>query len=672
MGIFGALTTAISGLRAQSFALEHVSDNIANSQTIGFKRTETSFVEVVSESTPKQQGSGVVIANSRATNTVQGDIQSSDVDTHIAINGDGYFVIEQQAGSSDGQPIFQGVDFYTRRGDFELDRNGYLVNGADYFLKGLPLDPVTGNPTGSLPQVIQVTRDLIPAQSTSQIQYRANLPSFPKTAAYSPLIPNSELLNPAASATGSTAILSADAAAVATGTADVEAETDFVTNTTVSEDDTLTINGNTITFGTDPGEINTAADLLTEIAGFGFTAVYDSNGQLRVTGPDADTSITFGGTAAVLTELGLTTTPWAPTNLLTQGISQNDTLTFDVGGGGPQTITFGTGVGEVSTLAELSVELGNLTGVAATIAADGNISLLADSPTDTIVIGGNTSTTFGLSNTTYSPAFTDISSITATQATTFLEGTVAGGAITSFDASGAPINVQFRWGKIDSVANGGTDTWNLFYLTDSNASGSDVAWLNVGQDYTFGADVAWVNVGQDYTFGADGQLNPPLTQVTISDLTVDGLNLGDITLVHGLNGLSQFANNNGAVQVTNISQNGYASGQLASLAITNDGQVTGIYTNGQTVGIAEVTIATFNADGNLRKLDGGAFAATDESGAALLGGGGEIVGQSLEGSNSDIADEFSKLIVTQQAYTANTRIVTTSDEMLQEAVNMVR
>jgi flagellar hook protein FlgE len=145
-----------------------------------------------------------------------------------------------------------------------------------------------------------------------------------------------------------------------------------------------------------------------------------------------------------------------------------------------------------------------------------------------------------------------------------------------------------------------------------------------------------------------------------------------MTLDHGLNGLSQFSNNNGAVQVTNISQNGYATGQLASLAITNDGEVTGIYTNGQTVGIAEVTIATFNADGALRKLDGSAFAATAESGTALLGGGGEIVGQSLEGSNSDIADEFSKLIVTQQAYTANTRIVTTSDEMLKEAVNMVR
>ena len=160
--------------------------------------------------------------------------------------------------------------------------------------------------------------------------------------------------------------------------------------------------------------------------------------------------------------------------------------------------------------------------------------------------------------------------------------------------------------------------------------------------------------------------------MTISNLTVDGLNLGDITVLHGQNGLSQFADANGTAQVTDIDQNGYGSGELANLAITNDGRVTGIYTNGETVEIAEVTIATFNSDGNLRKLDGGAFAETEESGAALLGGGGQVVGQSLEASNSDIADEFAKLIVTQQAYTANTRIVTTSDEMLQEAVNMIR
>ncbi len=658
MGIFGALTTAISGLRAQSFALEHVSDNIANSQTIGFKRTETSFLEVVSESTPRQQGSGVVIANSRATNAVQGDIQQSSVDTHIAINGDGYFVVEQQAGLTDGNPIFSGVDLYTRRGDFEIDRNGYLVNGSGYFLKGLALDPVTGNPTGSLPDVIQISRDLIPAQQTSQIEYRANLPAFPQTAAYDPLVPNSELINPPVSVAGTNATISADAAAVMTGSVNVSSETDFLTNTTIAQNDTLSINGNVITFGTGAGEVDTAAELLTEIANAtGYTAAYDGNGFLQVTGPDTETNLAITGSATVLTELGLTATTHNATNLLTQGIAQNDTFTVNVGGAGVQTITFGTGGGEVTTLAELSTALAALTGVTATVDANGNITVTADNAAETLEIGGNTSGNFGLSNTTQSPLFSSIATISANQATTFLEGTIAGGAITTYDSSGAPVNVQFRWGKTDSIAAGGNDTWNLFYLTNSTATGTETAWQNVGQDYVF---------------GADGQLSPAVPNLTISNLTVDNLNIGDINLIHGQTGLSQFSDPNGTAQVTDIDQNGYGSGELASLAITNDGRVTGIYTNGETVEIAEVTIATFNSDGNLRKLDGGAFAETEESGAALLGGGGQIVGQSLEGSNSDIADEFAKLIVTQQAYTANTRIVTTSDEMLQEAVNMVR
>jgi flagellar hook protein FlgE len=66
----------------------------------------------------------------------------------------------------------------------------------------------------------------------------------------------------------------------------------------------------------------------------------------------------------------------------------------------------------------------------------------------------------------------------------------------------------------------------------------------------------------------------------------------------------------------------------------------------------------------LKRMDGGAFAETSGSGPAILGASGRIVSQSLEGSNVDISEEFTKLIITQQAYAANTRIVTTSNDML--------
>ena len=71
-------------------------------------------------------------------------------------------------------------------------------------------------------------------------------------------------------------------------------------------------------------------------------------------------------------------------------------------------------------------------------------------------------------------------------------------------------------------------------------------------------------------------------------------------------------------------------------------------------------------------MDGGAFETTDESGLPIYGASGKIVASSLEGSNTDIADEFTKLIVTQQAYSANTRIITTANQMVQDLLNMIR
>src|SRR5690606_13613948 len=81
MGLFGAMTTAVGGLRAQAFALENVSGNIANSQTTGFKRVDTSFADLVPDSTPQLQLAGGVLARSRGTNNVQGDIQNASVNT---------------------------------------------------------------------------------------------------------------------------------------------------------------------------------------------------------------------------------------------------------------------------------------------------------------------------------------------------------------------------------------------------------------------------------------------------------------------------------------------------------------------------------------------------------------------------------------------------------------
>lgn len=78
------------------------------------------------------------------------------------------------APSTGSTPVFSGIDLYTRRGDFQLDRNGYLVNGAGYYLKGLDIDPTAG----SLPHVLQLQNDFQPAQATTSIECRANLATY--------------------------------------------------------------------------------------------------------------------------------------------------------------------------------------------------------------------------------------------------------------------------------------------------------------------------------------------------------------------------------------------------------------------------------------------------------------------------------------------------------------
>ena len=454
MGIFGALSTSVGGLRAGSYALENISGNIANSQTTAFKRIDTSFLDLIPQTALTAQLAGGVTAQSRSTNSVQGDVQSASVSTFMAINGSGFFSVQKPGTFTDGAPVFDGVDRYTRRGDFQLDKSGYLVNGAGYYLEGVPIDPSTGNPSGSSPQVLKFQNDFLPAHQTTKIDYRANLASYPLTTHHDTSVPGSELLDPTA---------------------------------------------------------------------------------------------------------------------FSSGIAQ--------------------------------------------IVGDDNA--------------------------------------------TFLDQSIAGGALTAYDVAGAPINLQFRWAKIDSAAQGTghTDKWNMFYQVDANATGTNVAWKNVGTDFSF---------------SASGQMSPAVSSVTLTNATINGATLGSPVINFGSGGLTQFADSNGNVQVNQIQQDGFPAGQLQSVSVSTNGRIVGNYSNGRNLDLAEISLATFNGTNFLKRVDGGAFEATDESGQALFGKGGTIVGSSLEGSNTDIADEFSKLIVTQQAYSANTKVITTANSMVQDLLNVMR
>lgn len=456
MDIFSALQTAVSGLKAQSFSLDNISGNIANAQTTGYRRIDTSFVDLLAEEPANHQTAGSVAAFSELTNTLQGNLTATGVTTNMALSGDGFFVVQKPDSTVGGAPSFSGQALYTRRGDFKLDKNGHLMNGAGSYLVGQSLDPVTGQGTGS--GVITIASQAVPAKATTSISYAANLPSTPTT---------------------------------------------------------------------------TGASLLGALPG----------GDVRV-----------------------------------------------------------------------------------------------------------------LSGSTASPA-----TVAASDTDSFLSSSLSGGSLTAYAPTGGAVNVQLRWAKVasaDSTA-GTSDTWNLFYAKQNGSTSTSTTWTNAGTAFAF---------------NGNGQLTSPTDgTVTIPNMTVDGTALGSITLNAGSGGLTQYGAANGQVTTNTLQQNGYASGSLSGLSVSSGGKVTGTYTNGNTVALAQVGVARFTAPDALKPLSDGNYAETADSGAALAGlKGATIVGGNVEQSNTDTAGEFSKLIVTQQAYSANTRVMSTAQSMISDLINVIR
>jgi flagellar hook protein FlgE len=660
MGIFDALTTSVAGLQAQSFALQNISGNIANSQTTGYKETDTTFEDMVSAASAPQETSGGVIASSVATNTVQGTIQSTSVSTDMAINGDGWFVVSKPTGQVDNLPVFSGISDYTRAGDFQLNSGGYLVNGAGYYLMGIPIDAATGNPVGSSPQVLQFNNDFVPAQATTAIQYQANLPSAPSSGM---LVGTDFEANPLAGApaaavvTGTGATLQPDAIATLTGTVGSLSGATTLTSLGISTGDTITVNdGTTPTNFVVPAgpPAPTVGDLMTAING-GAADVHATitSGKLVLTGTTATASVTVTATGSDAADLGFGAgaNSAEPTNLLTQGaVAQGDTMTISVNGT-PTIITFGTnaGAGQVATLAELQTAIGGIGGLTGTVnTANGDITLTSNN--DIVLDSTPTAllSEFGIHNDAAYPAN---GTVIANDATTFNSESVDGGSITSYDSEGNPVNVQFRWAESSS------GSWQLFYQSNANATGTQAMWQNVGTVFTF---------------NSNGELTPPMSSVTLQNLTVNGDALGNIQLNFGTDGLTQFANSSGTTQVSQLQQNGFAAGQLESVAVDGQNQISGSFSNGQTIPLADITLATFNGQDALQPLNGGAYAASVDSGPPIFGATGTITGSSLEASNVDIATQFSQLIVAQQAYSANARVMQTADQMIQSLLQVIQ
>jgi len=231
--------------------------------------------------------------------------------------------------------------------------------------------------------------------------------------------------------------------------------------------------------------------------------------------------------------------------------------------------------------------------------------------------------------------------------------------------NGHTMDVYFR--KSDTVAN----SWDYHVLTP----GADVVGGTPGQNSEIGSGTL--------AFTTNGALNTLTTTVPIAADFVGATAGQAITLNFGkpvgaggtgLDGTTQFA---GASNVSSQSQDGYASGDFSGVAIDGTGVVQGLYTNGQKIAMAQLAVAKFRSNDGLGRAGQNLWIETRDSGTAAMGtagsgGRGATSSGALEGSNVDLAEEFVGLIQHQRSFSANSKTITTADEMLQELINIKR
>ncbi len=187
MSLFSALTVAVGGLNAQSRSIGHISDNIANASTTGFKRIDTQFQTLVTQSTSSLSDPGGVRATPSYQNNIQGNLVQSQSPLDLAISGNGFFIVKQPIAQTNGSVSFTGQELYTRRGDFTLDKDGYMTNGAGYVLEGHPIDTITNIVDTSQVTPILVSSATDNPVATTLVTYSANLPaSATSTTTFSP------------------------------------------------------------------------------------------------------------------------------------------------------------------------------------------------------------------------------------------------------------------------------------------------------------------------------------------------------------------------------------------------------------------------------------------------------------------------------------------------------
>ncbi len=693
-----SLFAGVSGLRNHQTRMDVIGNNIANVNTVAYKASRVTFAEAFAQLlqgasrppgdlggiNPIQIGLGSKIG-SIDQNFAQGNLESTGLNTDLAIQGDGLFVL------SDGSR-----SYYTRAGNFQLDANGKLVSPANGFkVQGINADSSGNISTGSAITDIELPfGQKSPARATSTVTLTGNLDS--RELPLGTVLATQGKVFAVESSTSNGGAGSDVSGLYANGTSNSSIFGMVPDSTTVTvSDGTNTQNYTYVKNDTGVGtsDFHSLKDLVAEInndfgaAGFntltaaqnnatgaiGFTAiaavglnVTSSNPALLKALGAANGNLAAGGTSstdqfshiAVGTDLVTSLRDGTGQSL---GLVAGDNIAIDANEGGTAvpsgSVAVAAGTTYTQLLAAINTTLGitNLAG-AAIDTTTGAMTVTGD--------GGLINALSGLNIRSAAPGAAAFNGVFDSQAGNYVERQAASdvthqAAITVYDSMGTPISLSMTFTKDPTAPN--RWLWQASVPAPGAVTGGGSGFV------TFDTD------GRLETFAYNGganslQFDPGSGATAPVDIKLDSGALGDI------NGLSQFASPSNAVA---SAQDGYPMGNLQDFSVDSRGVITGYFSNGINQTLAQIALASFNNPSGLLRQGNNMYGESANSGNAIIGFSGTsnqstITPGALESSNVDLSEEFTNMIIAQRGFQANARVITTADEMLTELVNLKR
>ncbi len=693
--MFRSLYSGVSGLNANLVEIDVIGNNIANANTIGFKSGRVTFSEMLTQqirsasrpvsggrggTNPQQIGLGTQVG-SIDTNFNQGNFRTTGIKTDLAIQGEGFFVL------SDGESRH-----YTRAGIFGLDSDNFLVNPSTGLkVQGVLADDDGEIRVGALEDIYIDPSLVMPAEATTEIVLSGNLDAE-SDAAGTILQSDSFLV----------------AAAGADALVDLFSQSDGAAGLRLGDQIRLTGTAGGVNLSAAPAFVvgegadgATLQDLLgwiqSSLAAQGVAAQVSltADGAVQVTnqsGVDVvnlglscgsrpafndsfrwPMTIAAGQTAAtddVDSDAGQLRSAAGDGDLLSAiYTTSGQTLGLDLSAGSTTIAISGTSGGEevpagtltvdgTTTVADLLQQLGatfRLNSTPVTIDDQGQIVVTGELGTASAL--GDVSITEvradGTDNMAIQAAFGFVPTQTARDQQTYSVAT------TAYDSLGQAHTISFTFEKVAGL--------NEWLWTAELEGGEDILQGGSGRcRFTEGGSIS------SWTFD-DGASTLSFQPQAVGE---EGAQVVELSIdpgdVGGLNGLTQFAGS-GSLQSL---ANGYTNGTLVDFEIDQSGLIVGHFSNDTVRALGRIGLARFANPAGLSREADNTYRRSGNSGQAMEffagDGGTTIVPGTLETSNVDLAEQFTRLVVAQRAFQANARVITTGDEVMQELVSIIR